>query len=358
MSGRRSVVIVGAGVLGLTTAVLLQERNPTTQILMVAAEIPLVPPFETTERPSPDYASMWAGAHFRPTPGASEQMIQEQQFALHTADKMKTLAYRNPESGVQRIIGREIMEYLPQDKINFKAGDIYASSKDDEFRVLDAQELQAGGKWGCEYKTWVVNVHVYCRWLLTNFIRQGGNLVQKRLEKLEDAFSLFTSKKSPLVVNCSGRNFDADPKMNVIRGQTVLVKNTYHKTATRHNHDGSWCFLIPRPLGGGTIVGGTKQLGDWGTEIREEETKKILSAAVRYWPDFVSKEEDFEIVAVNVGRRPWREGGICVEVEKLSNDNVVVHGYGAGARGYELSWGVADKIASLVETNLILPSKI
>ncbi|UPK95424.1 hypothetical protein LCI18_006359 [Fusarium solani-melongenae] len=241
---------------------------------------------------------------------------------------MKTLAQRCPESGVQSVTGLEIMEYVPEDKVHLKTGDIYACEEGDEFRVLGPQELSPGGLWGCEYQTWIVNIHIYCRWLLARFVRQGGNLVQMRLSSLDEAFDLMPSSGSAklLVVNCSGRNFDTDPRCNVIRGQAVLVKNAHHKTATRHKNDGSWSFLIPRPLGGGTIVGGMKQMGDWGSEIRPEETKAILEAAVRCWPEFVSKVEDFEVVAVNV----------------------VVHGYGAGARGYELSWGVAERIVSLV----------
>ncbi|KAF4459498.1 D-amino-acid oxidase [Fusarium albosuccineum] len=343
----KPVVIVGAGVLGLTTAAVLQDRYPRLRITIVAAEVPLTPPFTEAPRPSPDYASMWAGAHFRPDGGSAE----EHELALYTARVMKTIALRSPESGVQSVIGREITERVPENKSHFKSGDVYALDKGEgEFHVLGSQELNPGGAWGCEYQTWIVNVHIYCRWLLTRFVRQGGNLVQRRLASLDEAFEVLEHESScpPLVINCSGRNFDTDPRCNVIRGQTILVKNTYHKTATRHNKDDSWSFLIPRPLGGGTIVGGTKQMGDWGTEIRPQETKAILEAAVKYWPDFVSKVDDFEVLAINVGRRPWRDGGLRIERETLGQDKVVVHGYGAGARGYELSWGAAERIVGLV----------
>lgn len=188
-------------------------------------------------------------------------------------------------------------------------------------------------------------------------------MVPKRLNKLSEAFDVLSTlspavKDVPLVVNCSGRNFDTDPKTNVMRGQTVLVKNTYHKTATRHNKDNTWSFLIPRPLGGGTIVGGTKQLGDWGTDIRPQETKEILAAAVRAWPDFVADVKDFEIIMENVGRRPYREGGLRIEREELGPGRKVVHGYGAGARGYELSWGAADRVVDLITDTREQPARL
>lgn len=52
-----------------------------------------------------------------------------------------------------------------------------------------------------------------------------------------------------------------------------------------------------------------------------------------------------------VGRRPAREGGVRIEVEDVDVDGLqgrIVHGYGAGGRGYELSWGVARDVAALV----------
>ncbi|KAM0417099.1 hypothetical protein ACHAPT_012937 [Fusarium lateritium] len=351
------IVIVGAGVLGLSTAAVLQNKYPKVRVTIVAAEVPTVPPFAEAPRPSPDYASMWAGAHLRPD-GLDPE---EHKDAVYTADIMRTIALHHPESGVQIVPGREVMEYIPGNKAHLKTGDAYTSTEGaDEFRILKPQEIEAGGVWGCEYKTFILNVHVYCRWLLTRFIRYGGNLIQKRLANLEEAFDVLGSNSPPLrlVVNCSGRNWDLDPRGTVQRGQTVLVKNTYHKTATRHNKDDTWSFIIPRPLGGGTIVGGTKQLGDWGTEIRPGETKAILEAAVKYWPSFVSKVEDFEIIGVNVGLRPNREGGIRMDREVLGNDKVVVHGYGAGPRGYELSWGAANKIAGLVDREIREAAKL
>ena len=67
---------------------------------------------------------------------------------------------------------------------------------------------------------------------------------------------------------------------------------------------------------------------------------------MRYFPDFVSKVSDFEVVTDNVGRRPWREGGM---LGTLGIRVPVVHGYGAGGRGFELSWGAAKEICSLVD---------
>ena len=114
------------------------------------------------------------------------------------------------------------------------------------------------------------------------------------------------------MVNCSGRNFDKDPKVKIIRGQTVLVQQQYRKTVTRQSSDGSWSFLIPRPSGGGTIVGGSKEVGDFETRARPETRNALLRQAVKNFPDFVADITDFVVVQDNVGRRPWREGGLRI----------------------------------------------
>ncbi|KAJ9651589.1 hypothetical protein H2198_009144 [Neophaeococcomyces mojaviensis] len=378
----QDVVVVGAGVIGLSAALSIQQRLPKSSIVsVVASEFPCPSPIQghnTAETASADYASMWAGAHYRPIPYMPQsayaeqnlsqhqqkfhdQLAQEKQLAVRTAKIMKDIAQQFPESGIQIVPAEEYLETPPQENLLLKTGDVYASG-DDCFRVLDRTELTALNhktasrhedeiKWACSYETYVVNVHVYCGWLLHRFLSNGGKTITRNLGSLADAFTLGIAKngsQTPLLVNCSGRNFDTDPATKIIRGQTVLVRNQYNKTITRQCADGTWSFLIPRPLNGGTIVGGTKEIGDDETHARPETRNKLLENATHYFPDFVKDMKDFDIVTDNVGRRPWREGGLRIVVEKPEDGRTVVHGYGAGGRGYELSWGAAEKICDLV----------
>jgi len=375
------IVVVGGGVIGLSTATLIQQQLPRNRtISIVAAEFPSQSPMKTRDRTktsSVDYASMWAGAHYRPIPylphavraGSDlsqnqhrfhDQLAYEKKLAVRTAQMMKDIAKQFPEAGIQIVPAEEQLEDPPQENLLLKTGDVYAS-EDDHFKVLDSKALtalnsktisagQGEVKWACTYETYVVNVHIYCGWLLQRFISNGGKTITQRLESLTDAFALGTSdndSSGPLVVNCSGRNFDTDSAMKNIRGQTVLVRNQYDKTITRQCADGMWSFLIPRPLDAGTIVGGTKEIGDTETRPRPETRQKLLENATKYFPEFVKDVKDFDVVTDNVGRRPWREGGLRVETEQFRDGRMVVHGYGAGGRGYELSWGAAEQICDV-----------
>ncbi|KAL1975532.1 hypothetical protein VTN31DRAFT_3924 [Thermomyces dupontii] len=349
------IIILGAGIIGLSTAVELQQRHqhrsaePRPSITIVSAELPSQPSEWTEDprcRPSPDYASMWAGAHYRPIPGATPQLQREAQWAMDTFRRMRRIARDAPEAGVRMMPGIEYLEDSPKEYGRLRTGDRYAGEHD-EFRVLDKAELPEGVAWGCRYQTYSLNAPHYSRWLLDRFLAGGGQIVHRKLERLEEAFTLFEDGSQPLVINCTGRNFDQDDKMRIIRGQTVLVRNQFDRTITRQNRDGSWIFLIPRPFAG-TIIGGTKEPGDMEVKPRMETRLKLLENCVRAFPEFVDRLEDFDVVLDNVGRRPWRDGGLRLEEERIEDGKTVIHAYGAGGRGYELSWGIAKEVADLV----------
>jgi hypothetical protein len=146
-------------------------------------------------------------------------------------------------------------------------------------------------------------------------------------------------------------------------GQIVLTNLTsFSKTITRQCKDGSWSFVIPRFFDGGTIIGGTKEPNNWETEPRLDTRKELIEAAKGLDHGLAASLEGYKgdksphVIADVVGRRPTRDGGMRLQVERNSSlgedGRAVVHAYGAGGRGYELSWGVAQEVTSLVMEEL------
>ncbi|KAF5977389.1 d-amino acid oxidase [Fusarium coicis] len=301
-----TIVIVGAGVIGLSTALRVQEqtlshKNPPS-IVIIARDFP--------NETSINYATPWAGAHYRPCPGNTLQLLQEAVWAKKTYDTLDSWSEKDKlAAGVEFMPGEEFFENPAPE-------------------YVDA--------------TKAVSKSVYSH--------------------LESSFELLSSKEVfsieasvSVVINCSGMGF-GDPKVFPTRGQTCLVRNPISKTITRQNSDGSWSFAIPRPLEGGTIIGGTKEPHNWNPYPSAETRQTLLSNAAKWFPfnsegpiSVNNKESDrFDVVRDIVGRRPAREGGLRLELERLK-PGVVVHAYGVGGRGLELSWGIADEVVSLLQ---------
>ncbi|PYH97981.1 FAD dependent oxidoreductase superfamily [Aspergillus ellipticus CBS 707.79] len=347
MAEKETIVVIGAGVLGLSCALYIQQHLPPSQTIILAAR-------EFPHHTSINYASPWAGAHYRPVPGSTIQFTREETQAKRTYEHFKTLASHEPGSGVQSIQGIEHLENPPQEYLD-PENIRNAYGHLDGFSQLTEEECPPGVKWGVQYKTFVVNSPVYCAYLLRQFVLKGGRTRGYTFQDPREAFHLASAVKT--VVNCSGMGF-GDEKSFIIRGQTCLVRNPCSMTVTRQNSDGSWSFCIPRPLGGGTIVGGTKQPHNWDPNPSLETRGQLLANAAKWFPFEEGKAGQFDVIRDIIGRRPTREGGIRIEAEKLSDGReTLVHAYGAGGRGFELSWGVAEDVFELMKENGLVKEK-
>lgn len=140
-------------------------------------------------------------------------------------------------------------------------------------------------------------------------------------------------------------------------GQTCLVRNPCSITLTKQHVDGTLSFCIPRPLDGGTIIGGTKEPNNWDPNPSAETKARLLAKAATWFPFAPGKDGKFDVIQDIVGRRPAREGGLRLEVEGVADGKTVVHAYGAGGRGFELSVGVAEDVVDSMFENGILRSK-
>lgn len=148
-----------------------------------------------------------------------------------------------------------------------------------------------------------------------------------------------------------------------VTGQIVLTNlAAADKTITKQLKDGSWSFIIPRSFNGGTIIGGTKELGDWRIEPSPELRQTLLDKAKGIAAEACTEKQaagSLKVIKDIVGRRPAREGGLRIETEARDNGQGVqhiIHAYGAAGRGYEMSWGIASEVADLARDVLRLTS--
>ncbi|KAK4128100.1 amino acid oxidase [Parathielavia appendiculata] len=361
----RQVVVVGAGVIGLSCARLLQQTGYVVTI--VARDFPA--PFETTDPIAKiNYASPWGGAHNRwvpPHPSLPAHLTRDHALSLRTYTHMKRLHTAHPyTAGITFMKGIEYVERPGPEYLALAKDGPDALRLPGSFRLLDSSEFPRDGRvtWGCEYDTWCVNPMVYCSFLLRQFVHRGGKVVTREVRRPEEIFSLDAEllRVSPnegggmiaAVVNASGTGLVPDPNMTITRGQTCLVAEDCDATVTRQNADGSWTFCVPRGFDGGTVIGGTKELNNWDVKPSAKVREELLRKFTEMYPKILGGQKQLTVLRDIVGRRPTRNGGPRIEGELVPGAGFVMHAYGLGGRGYELSWGVAEAVVEGVERHV------
>ncbi|WQF87278.1 Putative FAD dependent oxidoreductase, D-amino acid oxidase, D-amino-acid oxidase [Colletotrichum destructivum] len=338
------IVVIGAGVIGLSTAVRLQQDG--YNVAIVAKDFPS--PFEAIDaKASINYTSQWGGAHNRWVIPANETEERDHAMALVTFQQMESLNKSNPEAGITFMPGIEYLENPPAQ---------YRSLTEEkakslglvEFRRLKPSEFPDDKvKWGCEYWTWCVNPMIYCSFLLRRFSWNGGEVFRREISNPREGFTIKGLADVRVVINCSGFGF-GDKDSFITRGQTCAVANYSPATVTRQNADGSWSFCVPRNFDGGTIVGGTKEPDNWDPEPSVQVREKMLKDFAATYPSILGDSGEFRVLKDIVGRRPTRKGGMRLEREEIGHGRTIIHAYGLGGRGFELSWGVAEEVLELL----------
>ncbi|KAI0106217.1 D-amino-acid oxidase [Nemania sp. FL0031] len=352
MAEQKRIVVVGGGVSGLTSALVLAS-HPEYKITLVAEELP--------GDEAPLYASPSAGANYLPV---STEGSAEHQYEKDTYPYFWHLATKVPESGVS----------LEDARLWNRVKDIQNEKRDwakeltfdrpwfsdivPDFRALNAEELPATIDSGTTFKTFCVNVPVYLEYLY-NKVQDAGVIVKKAsLEHISQAAGLHGGAlKADVVLNCTGIRAAkiggvADRKVYPARGQICLVENACSfLTTTSGTDDGdSDVFYVQPRFKGTTVIGGSYQKGIWDTEVDMELTQRMLRRAVDICPELTDGKgpESLKVVGHVVGLRPAREGGIRVDKERI--DGVwVVHNYGHGGYGYQSSYGCAKAVEGHVK---------
>ncbi|KAI1334131.1 FAD dependent oxidoreductase [Xylariaceae sp. FL0016] len=344
------IAVIGAGVIGLSSALRIQSEGH--QVTIVARD--LLAGSETITADQINFTSPWGGAHNRfilPPPGDTKSAAaREHAMSLATFQHMRSLYVRHPEAGITFMKGIEYLE-APDETYRTLTDERARALGLEGFRTLGESEVPEGVKYGCEYDTWCVNPMVYCAFMLRKFVFRGGRVLKRDLRDPAEAFDFKDQGKVDILVNASGNGF-GDENMFITRGQTCLVANTCPATVTRQNADGSWTFSVPRNFEGGTVIGGTKEPNNWDPNPSLEVREKLLQDFAATYPQILDSKGKITVIKDIVGRRPTRKGGMRLEREMLPGNRCIIHAYGLGGRGYELSWGVAEGVAKLLAMQL------
>ena len=257
----RRAAVLGCGVIGLTTARVLQDRG--FDVTIYAREIP------------PHTTSNVAGASWAPfTVFDPDRLTPAFADAFRRAS---SIAYRSFEALVGRRYGIAWRDtYVLSDGT---ATGFATPSKEDELvggirpapRTLDSDEHPFGGLDATVIRTLHIEPMVFLEALVADFREAGGKLVVRDLPDLASVASV----PQALVVNCTGlgagRLFN-DDDMLPIKGQlAVLSAQPGVDYLTIGPGD---LYMMPRR--DGVVLGGTHERGEWSLAPDPREAHRIV----------------------------------------------------------------------------------
>jgi D-amino-acid oxidase len=307
-------VVVGAGVVGLTTAITLAEAGLATRIVTAA------PPAATT--------SAAAGAIWGPVRCGPPDRCHA--WARTGLGVLSALA-GEPAAGVHQLTGREVCtEFTEPPAWTGLLPDV---------RVLGAGDLPQGFVSGWQYTAPAVNMPVYLEYLRRRYEGLGGSVTAETVTSL-------ASVAAPVVVNCTGigaRALVPDESVIPVRGQIVVAENPgITEFYLDHGNDGAnYVYLFPH--GDLVILGGTAYEGATDMAPRPDVSARIMRDCAAAFPSL----RDARVIGQRVGLRPVRPS-VRLEAEALPGGRVLWHNYGHGGAGVTLSWGCAAELTSAV----------
>lgn len=237
-----------------------------------------------------------------------------------------------------------------------------------DFRVLPKSQLLPGSESGTAFTSVCINTAIYLPYLAGQCLKNGVVIRREILTHISEAASLHHSRvKADVVVNCTGLLASKlggvmDKDVVPVRGQIVVVRNDPgFMVATSGTDDGEdeICYIMQRAAGGGTVLGGTYQKGNWESQPDPNQALRIMKRAVEICPALTGGKgiEALSIIRHAVGLRPVRLSGVRIAKEKIGG-TWVVHNYGHGGWGYQGSYGCSEGVVELVREVLTPKSKL
>lgn len=227
------------------------------------------------------------------------------------------------------------------------------------FRVLKHEELPDGMDSGTSFGSVCINTPVYLAWLVSQGLTKGIVYRRAVVSHVGEARACHASgRRAEMVVNCTGLGSLKlggvhDGKMYPSRGQIVVVRNVPKGMMTVSGTDDGpeeLMYIMNRAAGGGCVLGGCYQIGNWESQADPNLATRIMKRAVELCPELTDGQgiEGLSVIRHAVGLRPVREGGPRVEAEMVGQ-TPVVHCYGHGGYGFQSSYGSAQAAVELVK---------
>lgn len=311
------MLVIGAGVQGLTTGIVLAEDGWPVRI-------------RTADRPQ-DTTSSVAGAMWGPTMLNPTDRVEYWGTLTHA--ELMMLA-GDESSGVHLAAGTMAAR--------FDLGDTVPPETRlmPDMRRCEPAELPGGFISGYHATLPLIDMPRYLDYLVDRFTGAGGQLLISPVPSLADA-----ADEARIVVNCTGvgaRELVGDPAVRPVQGQHVVVRNPgISEFFVELTTGEQWASFMPH--GDRVVLGGTAVEHNWSRVPDPETTAGIIRRCAAVEPRLANPVIQAELVGLRPGRPVIR-----LETEDYAGARIV-HNYGHAGGGVSLSWGCAFEAAGLVQ---------
>lgn len=308
-----AITVVGCGVIGLTSAIRLQEAG--FDVTIITRDLP------------PNLTSAVAGAYWYGGELASHSsrhrwssISLEEYLRLAKGDYCGVTTFRMLEVFSSQVSDPWFKDLIPS------------------YERVTSADLPKGYADGYWMEIPIVETPRYLNYLVDRFQKGSGRIEQRTLKDLAELAS-----DHPLIVNCTGvyaRDVAHDEQVYPLRGQVIKVEAPHIHDAFMD--DDSFTYILPRH--DGVVLGGISQKDNWNLSVDPAISEDIWQRCEKALPGIRKSP----VIAELVGLRPGRFE-VRLEHEKLTDNCTVIHNYGHGGIGYMLSWGCAADVVELVK---------
>jgi D-amino-acid oxidase len=349
------VLVVGAGVSGLTSALCLARAGVEVEVV--------------AEKFQSELVSVVAGALWEWPPAVcgyhrdQTSLARSKAWAMESYEIFSDLA-RDTSTGVfmrkanfyftHEQTARELhkMNELAPKVRGFvhDPGLAGANGIDPAYGVVDAYAHLAP----------MVDTDQYMGWLRRQVQAAGVTITQRRIDGRlsEQEDELRAEFRADAIVNCTGLGAAQThgAPMYPLRGALVRAINDgsrMPKIDEAHcvpHPEGSteqdMVFIVPRGENV-LLLGGLTEEDEWSLDIglhNHQPVRDMYRRCLDFMPVLAQAQLDPD-EPVRVGLRPVRNGNVCLEREAGTS---IVHNYGHGGSGFSFSWGCAHEVTATI----------
>lgn len=148
-------IVLGAGVIGLSTAIELKDKCPTAKVRIIAKHFP-------GDRDA-DYCSPWAGANWLSIANETQPLHKWEKETYH---RFTRIASQSKAAGVQKMDINAFYDNKPEEAGIYAPGatKLWYDELVGGVRMIAMEDLPKGTSFGYTASSFVINTQAYLAW--------------------------------------------------------------------------------------------------------------------------------------------------------------------------------------------------